>query len=304
MSNDRDLIKQQRQKWLAERSLERNLTDVGIDKKIFTDSPHSNLLAEITLKLSEKMQKELKQNKEPKLRKEDLQMEKTISKEIETNTCPICYELMVPPKNSPILLFPCGHTFCKVCVYSQNNNSQICKSKNTTSQIQKCPCCRSPVKSSALNISLQNLICVFTNNKHLIDKHQGESEEKKEEDNEDENLEMFRNNLNLCNMRYKILRDERREMKKKNVLLDQNIGIQQNFLNKLYEEKKEVRTKIEKLNLEMDLIGEYINKNEKDLKEIETQFDENNSKILLIEETLGPIQKEKEKYEILIRNFN
>ena len=272
MSNDRDLIKQQRQKWLAERSLEQKLTDVGIDKKFFNDSPHSNLLTQITLKLSEKMQKELKQTKEPKIRKEDLQMEKTISKEIETNTCPICYELMVPPKNSPILLFPCGHTFCKVCVYSQNNNPQIYKSQNNSSQIQKCPCCRSPVKSSALNISLQNLICVFTNNKHLIDKHQGESEEKKDED-DDENLEMFRSNLNLCNMRYKILRDEISEMKNKNVSLDQNIGIQQNFLNKLYTEKKEVKTKIEKLNLEMDLISEYIDKNEKDLKEIETQFD-------------------------------
>ena len=84
---------------------------------------------------------------------------------------------------------------------------------------------------------------------------------------------MFRSNLNLCNMRYKILRDEIRKMKNKNVSLDKNIGIQQNFLNKLYTEKKEVKTKIEKLNLEMDLISEYIDKNEKDLKEIETQFD-------------------------------
>ena len=50
-------------------------------------------------------------------------------------------------------------------------------------------------------------------------------------------------------------------MKNKNVSLDKNIGIQQNFLNKLYTEKKEVKTKIEKLNLEMDLISEYIDKN-------------------------------------------
>jgi hypothetical protein len=26
---------------------------------------------------------------------------------------PICFELMVPPTYSPILLFPCGHSFFK-----------------------------------------------------------------------------------------------------------------------------------------------------------------------------------------------
>jgi len=48
-----------------------------------------------------------------------MKMEKTIAKEIESNTCPICYELMIPPNYSPILLFPCGHTFCKACVMHQ-----------------------------------------------------------------------------------------------------------------------------------------------------------------------------------------
>lgn len=43
-------------------------------------------------------------------------MEKTIAEEVENNTCAICYELMVPPHYSPILLFPCGHSFCKTCV--------------------------------------------------------------------------------------------------------------------------------------------------------------------------------------------
>ena len=36
------------------------------------------------------------------------QIEGNLFQEIESHTCPICYELMVPPKNAPILLFPCG----------------------------------------------------------------------------------------------------------------------------------------------------------------------------------------------------
>ena len=295
MNNDRDLIKQQRQKWLAERSLEQKLNEAGIDKKMIENSASSNILSEITLKLSEKIQSEFSQyqSKDKKLRNHDIQMEKTISKEIETNTCPICYELMVPPKNSPILLFPCGHTFCKVCVYMQNNK-----------QIQKCPCCRAVIKSSALNISLQNLICVFTNNKHLIDKYQVESEQEEKKEEINTNLETYRNNLNLCKIRCKILRDEINELKSRNFLLDENVVSQQNFLNKLYMEKKEVGDKIEKLKKEFGLINDFINKNEKDLKDCENEYEENKNKIKLIQETLLPVENEKEKYEILIRNFN
>lgn len=30
-------------------------------------------------------------------------------KELESqNTCPVCYELMVPPDHAPMMLFPCG----------------------------------------------------------------------------------------------------------------------------------------------------------------------------------------------------
>ena len=36
------------------------------------------------------------------------QIEGSLSQEIESHTCPICYELMVAPRNAPILLFPCG----------------------------------------------------------------------------------------------------------------------------------------------------------------------------------------------------
>ena len=36
----------------------------------------------------------------------------SIADQIESNTCPICFELMKSPDFSPILLSPCGHTFC------------------------------------------------------------------------------------------------------------------------------------------------------------------------------------------------
>ena len=63
-----------------------------------------------------------------------------------SNTCPICLELFLPPSNQPFILFPCGHTFCKLCI---NTHAK---------QQSKCPYCRQTIKSMAPNISLQNLI--------------------------------------------------------------------------------------------------------------------------------------------------
>ena len=37
------------------------------------------------------------------------QLDGFLAQELEAqNTCPICYELMVPPDKAPVLLFPCG----------------------------------------------------------------------------------------------------------------------------------------------------------------------------------------------------
>lgn len=291
MSEEREYIKKQREKWLAERELEKKLNSVGIDNSVFNkNEKNSKFLTEITLKISEKLQKELSLQKNPE-KNVNMKIEKTISKEIETNTCPVCYELMVPPKNSPILLFPCGHTFCKMCVYTNH-------SKQT---IQKCPCCRAQVKSSALNISLQNLICVFTNNKHLIDKYDNNIQEEKKEIGE--NSAVYKENLKMCNIRCKILKDEISDLKMKNSTINQNITGQQAVLNELYQEKKKVKEKIEKLTEEFKLINDYIDKNEDELKLVEKELSDNLEKIKLIEDTLVPLQNDKEKYEILIKNL-
>ena len=63
-----------------------------------------------------------------------------------SNTCPICFDLFLPPHNQPYILFPCGHTFCKGCI------DQVAK-KN-----KMCPFCRCMYKSMAPNLSLQNLV--------------------------------------------------------------------------------------------------------------------------------------------------
>lgn len=98
------------------------------------------------------------------------QLAGSLVQEIESHTCPICYDLMVAPQNAPILLFPCGrltpyaekpfatqfplgswytegqprqvhghagHTFCSVCIASHTQRHKK----------RLCPCCREVIHS-------------------------------------------------------------------------------------------------------------------------------------------------------------
>jgi hypothetical protein len=61
------------------------------------------------------------------------------------------YEIMQPPKHTPTLLFPCGHTFCTTCVDGHIKANQR----------KTCPYCRRKIESQAPNVILQQLIDGF-----------------------------------------------------------------------------------------------------------------------------------------------
>jgi hypothetical protein len=61
-----------------------------------------------------------------------------LQEELQTHVCKICFEVMLSPDHTPILLFPCGHTFCKLCM--DTNASVAGKSGGGG----KCPFCRWP----------------------------------------------------------------------------------------------------------------------------------------------------------------
>lgn len=82
-------------------------------------------------------------------------MDGHLAREIESHTCPVCYELMAPPDHAPLTLFPCGHVFCATClrelvdVHGRN----------------KCPYCREKITNRAPNLPLQHLIQSFVQKK-------------------------------------------------------------------------------------------------------------------------------------------
>jgi len=228
----------------------------------------------------------------------DVKMEKTIAKELETNTCPICYELMLPPINSPILLFPCGHTFCNKCLKDHSKKNGFI-----------CPLCRKPIKSQAPNISLQNLICTFTNNKHLLDKvnvddlYAEENQQNNKNETDEENVEKYEENLKICKLRYKIVNSEKLEVEEKFNRLQKDQQTKKDVLTELERKKESVTRKLEKLQAELVLINDFMEQTHKEETTLEKEMDTTITTLELLNNTLEPIEKEKVKYELFIKGL-
>lgn len=129
------------------------------------DIPTEQVISSLADRLTEKLRTQLRSEIAMEIEKEryekqriDARMERDLASEIESHSCPICFELMAPPVHSPMLLFPCGHSFCAACMKSNAKHVRE----------QKCPFCRAKVQSMALNISLQNLIETFVSKRTAL----------------------------------------------------------------------------------------------------------------------------------------
>ena len=108
----------------------------------------------LTSKLKVEIREELRRDESARMMTElrqKAQMDGFLAKELETHTCPICYEMMASPEHTPQLLFPCGHTFCKRCLTAHLD----------TGRRSTCPFCRSRISDRATNVSLQQIIQTY-----------------------------------------------------------------------------------------------------------------------------------------------
>lgn len=129
----RALLDERRKKWMQDR--ETSLTVMETKKEMSSSFGNSNkgreghqeivppgytdiFLNKLTDKLAshirEEVRKEIQNSSE--FSGEDLaeKMDTYLQDELSTHTCKICFELMESDKGkTPILLFPCGHTFCE-----------------------------------------------------------------------------------------------------------------------------------------------------------------------------------------------
>ncbi|KRX03498.1 hypothetical protein PPERSA_02877 [Pseudocohnilembus persalinus] len=308
--NNYDEAEQRRQKqkekwgnWMKQREMEKQLQDLDINldqaeqNNNQQNNDNKNILNDLTMKIFERYQKELDQKRGGKnnsKNKSNYEIEKKISQEVESNTCPICLELMIPPNNSPILLFPCGHTFCRNCIFERNGKKM---------KLSKCGICRQKVTSSAVNFSLQNLICTYTNNKHLLEEYdknnQKEQEFQQNNDEKDEQKQNFQEQYDLYNMRVRILQEEKNQIMDQIIEEKNRAKSQQKLCNTFKEQKEQVIKKIKQMQEELQLIEQFHDENFEKLQQYQKNVRENEYKLDVIDETLQPLQREKDKYFVL-----
>ena len=98
------------------------------------------------------------QKKDEGLNEED---ENFLDNEMENHKCGVCFELMLDNDHTPMMIVPCGHCFCKNCLGLLSN--------------KKCPTCRAPIKSQAVNFALKQVISSYYELKQQKEKKKQES---------------------------------------------------------------------------------------------------------------------------------
>lgn len=231
------------------------------------------------------------QSDEKKAKNGEAHLGKTFANEMESNVCPICLELMIPPKNRPMLLFPCGHTFCSHCL-------SVAEKINGN---KKCSLCKKNYSHSAINIALQNLICLFTDNRQHINDISDNRAHDEEKHSKDETQTLFyKEKLGQLDMRLGLL---------KTTLTDSKTSIDQlkNHLESTSSAEKIMR--VEKIKAEEDIeraqahlrlveqqLEEFRSKKEKLKQNIEVESE----RITVLQETIEGLQEERVKVSILM----
>jgi hypothetical protein len=138
------------------------------------ESKTDQLLLQLTSKLTSHIQENLRKEQiNSKLQEKDIceniisRLDAFVSQELSSFQCPICFELMQPPDKAPMLLFPCGHTFCAICI--ESHTKQLRRTQAVKNELRiSCPYCRHEVESKAVNRSLKELIQQFVSEKAKV----------------------------------------------------------------------------------------------------------------------------------------
>lgn len=274
MANDDmvDELRRRRQQWMRERDIENERQTLGINNLTPGD-----LVNQLTDKITSKM---------PVSNSKQQRIDRSIADELETNTCSICFELMLPKDHSPIILFPCGHTLCKLCIDHHFK----------TARQKLCPLCRCKVDSHAVNISLQNLVVVFARQKNLeISNHTSQPVASAPETTD------YLEQLQMYNLRCKILTDEKlnteRDLEKYRDLCD----TQEAVIETLRSEESQIRDRMRRAEDELDLVRKHIRISNEELNKYQNKLQELETSTSLINDTLKSVEREKSKVSALYK---
>lgn len=242
-------LKQQR--WMREREV---------------DLARENIEADSMGELVHKLADQISSNRRTQPQEE---LHKTVADEIDANTCSICLELMLPPENSPVILFPCGHTFCKTCVNLSEKKYSL----------KLCPCCKAKVASTAINYSLQSVIVAYAASKTRPPKQQ---------------LQPTQPVGNLA-LRLNILHEERSDKERQLIALQDNIEVAEAVIEVMRAEEVAVLERLRTVQQELGLVRSKIEEQEDRVADLKRMKAKTSQSLMLIDATIEPLELEVEK---------
>lgn len=248
--------------------------------------------------LKEEMQKE-SLTLQQKLVEEGQAMDTYLSQELETqNTCPVCYELMVPPRHAPVILFPCGHTFCAKCLDTHMQ----------THGKQNCPVCRKKIDSKAPNYSLQQLILNFASKKKTIvgqdrpvtpQVQQPLSAPSLDDDPGSQTFESLRRQSDRIQVRLRVLQNELVDTIHEHKAYEERAAAARLVFSHMSGQEQQVLEKMKELQAELDLLRDQKARQKEKLSKAEEEASAVLSRRELLSQTIEPLLMECEKIRIL-----
>ena len=266
------------------------------------------VIDKLTERIADRLRSELKvemqkesQTLQRKLVQEGQAMDTYLSEELETqNTCPVCYELMVPPRHAPLILFPCGHTFCAKCLdtHMQTHNKQ------------NCPICRKKIESKAPNYSLQQLILNFASKKKLIVSQDrpatpiqrtlaSSSEDDPSSQTSSQTEESLRRHSDRIQVRLRVLQNELVDTIQEHRAFEDKAAAARLVFSHMFDQEQQVLGKMRELQGELDLLRDQMSRQNEKLARAEEEAASVLSRRELLSQTIEPLLAEKEKIRIL-----
>ncbi|KAG2431653.1 hypothetical protein HYH02_013230 [Chlamydomonas schloesseri] len=274
----------------------------------------------LTERITDRLRGELKlelQRESQTLAAQQGALDTFLVRELESqNTCPVCYELMVPPDHAPMMLFPCGHSFCGACL-----EHHIDRNKKT-----QCPVCRKRIESRAPNYSLQQLIQQVAAKKEraaprgpLSPGGGGGGGEEGLFGGEGgggcgggaalgtggvpelgSNADRVRRQYERAATRMRVLRNELADTQSEAAALDGRMAAAAAVVGHLQEEEQQVLRRLAAVQAELELVREQLASQGGKVADLNRQAEAVAQRRELLQATLGPLEAEVEKLEVLM----
>lgn len=260
-----------------------------------------------------------------------------VQKELSSFSCAICYEIMTPPEHVPMLLFPCGHTFCEACIVNHLKRNSAASQQHQQQNGRQgrgggaggagfCPFCRQIIESRAVNQSLKELIEQFIAQKDRLESGRASIEDlfvsqkapvattsaalpppphvplsTSQAQPSSISTSSLLSQLKSCEMRHGILSNELEDAFLEVDALQKKQAKIRKASDHLLEERRKLDERVALLQEERALINQHLDNQQSKAAETAQAEGEALERSRMLKETLASLQREMDKLRLLVQ---